>query len=68
MSSPRSGPVLLGRRSECDRLSSLVAAAEAGRSQALVLRGEAGVRTSALLDFPTGRWTGRRGGRAGGGE
>src|SRR5690349_3787241 len=37
------GTALLGRRRECERLSSLVAAAKAGRSQVLVLRGEAGI-------------------------
>jgi DNA-binding CsgD family transcriptional regulator len=42
---------LLGRRGECDTLSGLVAAARAGRSQVLVLLGEAGIGKSALLDF-----------------
>jgi DNA-binding CsgD family transcriptional regulator len=41
---------LLGRRSECARLDGLVAGARAGNSQALVLRGEAGVGKTALLD------------------
>jgi DNA-binding CsgD family transcriptional regulator len=46
---PRSA--LLGRRRERERLSGLVTAARQGRSQALVLRGEAGVGKTALLDF-----------------
>ncbi len=66
MPSPRSGPVLRGRRSECERLSSLVAAAEAGRSQVLVLRGEEGIGKTALLDFLIGRATGCQVGRAAG--
>jgi hypothetical protein len=36
---------------ECDTLSGLIAAAKAGRSQVLVLRGEAGIGKTALLDF-----------------
>lgn len=44
-------PGLLGRRGECETLSSLVAAAKAGRSQVLVLRGEAGIGKTALLEF-----------------
>src|SRR5918998_1397113 len=68
MPSPRSEPVLRGRRSECERLSSLVAAAEAGRSQVLVLRGEEGIGKTALLDFLIGRATGCRVGRAAGVE
>ena len=48
-SGPWSG--LLGRRRECERLGSLVAAAKAGRSQVLVLRGEAGIGKTALLEF-----------------
>ncbi len=68
MPSPRSGPVLRGRRPECDRLSSVVAAAEAGRSQVLVLRGEEGIGKTALLDFLIGRATGCQVGRAAGVE
>ncbi len=45
------GPTrLLGRRSELARLDRLVAATSAGESQVLVLRGDAGVGKSALLD------------------
>ena len=49
---------LLGRRSERDRMRGLVAAAKAGRSQAVVLRGEAGIGKSALLDLLLARAVG----------
>jgi DNA-binding CsgD family transcriptional regulator len=42
--------VLLGRRRECAELDRLVAAVRAGESRALVVRGEAGVGKTALLD------------------
>ena len=42
---------LLGRRSECAALDELVASVRSGPSRALVLRGEAGVGKSALLDY-----------------
>ena len=45
------GPTLLGRRDECGALDRLVAQVREGQSQALVLRGEAGVGKSALLDY-----------------
>jgi DNA-binding CsgD family transcriptional regulator len=44
-------PTLLGRRSECAALDELVASVRAGPSRALVLRGEAGVGKSALLEY-----------------
>jgi DNA-binding CsgD family transcriptional regulator len=43
--------VLFGRRSECEELDGLLAAARGGRSQVLVLRGEAGIGKTALLDY-----------------
>jgi len=49
-------------------LSGLVAAAKAGRSQVLVLRGEAGIGKTALLDFLLERAAGCRLGRAAGVE
>ena len=49
---------LLGRRSECAALDQLVASVRAGPSQALVLRGEAGVGKSALLEYFVGRASG----------
>jgi ABC-type glutathione transport system ATPase component len=48
MSNP--GPTLLGRRDECGALDRLVADVREGHSRALVLRGEAGVGKSVLLD------------------
>src|SRR4051794_33778048 len=68
MAGTGSWPGLLGRRSECDTLSSLLAAAKAGRSQVLVLRGEAGIGKTALLHFLLERATGCRVGRAAGVE
>jgi DNA-binding CsgD family transcriptional regulator len=49
---------LLGRRSECAALDQLVASVRAGPSQALVLRGEAGVGKSALLEYLVERASG----------
>ena len=46
---------LLGRRAECETLDQVVADVVAGRSRAVVLRGEAGVGKSALLRYLTGR-------------
>jgi hypothetical protein len=43
--------VLFGRRGECVTLNGLVAGARAGQSQVLVVRGEAGIGKSALLDY-----------------
>jgi DNA-binding CsgD family transcriptional regulator len=58
----------VGRRSECETLTGLLAAAKAGRSQVLVLRGETGVGKTALLDFLLDRAVGCRVGRAAGVE
>jgi DNA-binding CsgD family transcriptional regulator/tetratricopeptide (TPR) repeat protein len=44
-------PRLVGRRRECGVLAGLLAEVRAGRSAALVLRGEAGVGKTALLDY-----------------
>ncbi len=62
------GPQLLGRRSECEALDQLVAGLRAGGSRALVLRGEAGVGKSALLEYLTRRATGCAVARAAGVE
>jgi DNA-binding CsgD family transcriptional regulator len=47
----RSGPQLWGRRIECDQLDQLLARARAGGSAAIVMRGQAGVGKTALLDY-----------------
>jgi DNA-binding CsgD family transcriptional regulator len=51
MSAPVSVRRLLGRRSECAALDQLIGSVRAGPSRALVLRGEAGVGKSALLEY-----------------
>src|ERR671916_2897832 len=66
MSGTRPWPGLLGRRMECETLSAVVAAAKAGRSQVLVLRGEPGIGKTALLEFLLERAVGCRIGRAAG--
>jgi DNA-binding CsgD family transcriptional regulator len=60
MSTPDLGRGLLGRRSERAVLDLLVSAVRAGESQALVLRGEAGVGKSALLEYVAERAAGCR--------
>src|SRR5258705_3433024 len=44
-------PSLLGRRTECAALDRVVEGARAGHRQVLVLRGEAGVGKTALLEY-----------------
>jgi DNA-binding CsgD family transcriptional regulator len=44
-------PTLLGRRGECAALDQLLASVREGPSRTLVLRGEAGVGKSALLEY-----------------
>ncbi|TYB57185.1 AAA family ATPase [Nonomuraea sp. PA05] len=51
------GP-LRGRRGECETLDRLLAGAKAGQSQVLVLRGEAGVGKSALVEHLVANATG----------
>ena len=51
-------PVLVGRRSECDRIDCVLADARSGASGTLVLRGEAGIGKSALLGYGRDRATG----------
>ena len=51
MSPADRAPGLLGRRRERGELDRLVTDLRAGSSRALVLRGEAGVGKSALLDY-----------------
>jgi DNA-binding CsgD family transcriptional regulator/tetratricopeptide (TPR) repeat protein len=61
-------PQLLGRRSECAALDELVASVRAGPSRAVVLRGEAGVGKSALLEYLVRRASGCEIARAAGVE
>jgi hypothetical protein len=51
-------PKLIGRRDECGALDRLLADARTGRSRVTVLRGEAGVGKSALLDYLSDRLAG----------
>jgi DNA-binding CsgD family transcriptional regulator len=51
MSGVRPGSSLRGRRSECEVVDRRLRDVRAGRSAVLVLRGEAGVGKSALLDY-----------------
>ena len=53
-------PRLTDRRAECAQLDRLIAAAHAGRSGALVVRGEPGVGKTALLEYVVTRATGCR--------
>jgi DNA-binding CsgD family transcriptional regulator len=62
------GNPLIGRRDECARLDRLIADARGGTSAAVVLRGEAGVGKTALLDYVLGRAAGCRVVRASGVE
>ena len=55
MTSQRLPTELRGRQSECATLDALVGQVRAGASQVLVLRGEAGVGKTALLDYLASR-------------
>jgi len=57
---------LTGRRSECGVLDRLVDDVHAGESRVLVVRGEAGVGKTVLLDYLAGRAGGFRVARASG--
>src|SRR4051812_50181013 len=61
------GLVLRGRRDECAVLGGLLEAARQGRSGVLVVRGEAGVGETALVEDAIAAGGGMRGVRAGGG-
>jgi DNA-binding CsgD family transcriptional regulator len=63
-----SEPVLRGRAGECARLDELLSAVRRGESGALVLRGEAGMGKTALLDYVSRVCEGCRVIRAGGVE
>ena len=62
------GGRLLGRRGECEALDQLLARLRTGRSPVLVLRGEAGVGKSALLEYLVQEASGCRVVRAAGAE
>jgi DNA-binding CsgD family transcriptional regulator len=62
------GPGLRGRGRECAALERLIRSVSAGRSQVLVLRGEAGIGKTALLDWVADRASGCRIARVGGHE
>jgi DNA-binding CsgD family transcriptional regulator len=62
------GPRLRGRHNECAALDRLVEDIRAGQSRVLVLRGEAGVGKTALLEYLQGRASGCRLARAAGVE
>jgi predicted ATPase len=52
--------VLLGRESECRAIDELLDGARASRSGALVVRGEAGIGKSSLLDYAIAHANGMR--------
>jgi DNA-binding CsgD family transcriptional regulator len=62
------GTELRGRRSECDSLGRLLEHVRGGQSQVLVLRGEAGVGKTALLEYLVAKASGCRVARAAGVE
>jgi DNA-binding CsgD family transcriptional regulator len=68
MASRPPGPPLRGRHHECAALDRLVENVRAGQSRVLVLRGEAGVGKTALLEYLQGRASGCRIVRAAGVE
>ncbi|MFF1613835.1 AAA family ATPase [Amycolatopsis sp. NPDC058278] len=61
-------PELVGRGEELAALDGVLAAARAGRSRVLLLRGEAGIGKTALLDYVAARATGCRVARTAGVE
>ncbi|HKF31471.1 MAG TPA: AAA family ATPase [Jatrophihabitantaceae bacterium] len=60
------GQALRGRRSECNTLDHLLADARTGHSRVLVLRGEAGIGKTALLEYLLGSASGYRTARSAG--
>ena len=47
--------VLIGRESECARIERMLEGARGGRSAALVIRGDAGIGKSTLLEYAVAR-------------
>jgi DNA-binding CsgD family transcriptional regulator len=68
MSNPHRGHELRGRQSECASLDRLLEDVRGGESQVLVLRGDAGVGKTALLDYLAGSASGCRIARSAGVE
>ena len=68
LASREPGSGLRGRRSECEALDQLVASVRAGQSRVLVLRGEAGVGKTVLLEYLLGRASGCRVAQAAGAQ
>src|SRR3954447_4212630 len=68
MSGQGRGHRLRGRASECETLRGLISHVQSGSSQVLVLRGEAGVGKTALLEFLSAQASGFRHVRVGGVE
>ena len=60
MPKPDLSDLLLGRARECAELNQLLTSARAGRSQVLVLHGEAGIGKTALLDYVLAQASGCR--------
>ena len=60
MLSLRGGPELRGRRSECESIDRLLEDVRAGQSRVLVLRGDAGVGKTELLEYLVSRASGCR--------
>jgi DNA-binding CsgD family transcriptional regulator len=60
MSSQGGGQRLRGRAGECETLRGLIATVQSGTSQVLVLRGEAGVGKTALLEYLSEQASGMR--------
>jgi hypothetical protein len=60
MSSHGRGQSLRGRASECETLRGLISTVQSGSCQVLVLRGEAGVGKTALLEYISERASGFR--------
>ena len=58
--------MLQGRHSECEALDRLLQRVRVGESAALVLRGEAGIGKTALLEYVAGQASGCRVARAAG--
>ena len=68
MSIGRPAPELRGRRTECARLDHVVAGIRSGNGQVLVVRGEAGIGKTALLEYLVGHAEACRVARAAGVE